>query len=92
MYDFHVPAAALGRAPAAEALMAAAPYGRPAAVPGGLLSLDESRSICSCRIRCEKLGGVMSMTHWIGRPVRFGCAGGSCHSHTLPGCPDGLKM
>lgn len=34
MYDFRVPVPLLGRLPAAQTLMAAAPYGRPALVPG----------------------------------------------------------
>ena len=36
VYDAHFPVPLLGRVPAAEALALAAPYGRPAVVPGGL--------------------------------------------------------
>jgi hypothetical protein len=35
VYDAHFPVPLLGRVPAAEALALAAPYGRPAVVPGG---------------------------------------------------------
>lgn len=40
IYDAHFPVPLLGQLPAAEALAMAAPYGRPALVPGALWSGD----------------------------------------------------